>query len=184
MRSRDLLTGKITETTVASTYSNRFNSSGDPVVIESTGQPNQEVGRIVGEAVFQTLQNLYTTDQRPGTSSIEVLASRMPTASAPRSEAQTTQWRSPAPSEPTPESNGPTSQRRTRQAPRGSTHNPPPLDSFQFTAKNNEMFMNFVFGEVENSCRKTAISGEEATLWEKVVQHVDLFQIPLKDALE
>lgn len=165
------------------THSNRFNSSGDPVVIESTGQPNQEVGRIVGEAVFQTLQNLYTTDQRPGTSSIEVLASRMPTASAPSSEAQTTQWRTPAPSEPTPESNGPTSQRRSRQAPRESSHNPPPLE-FQFTAKNNEMFMNFVFGEVENSCQKTAISGEEATLWEKVVQHVDLFQIPLKDALE
>ena len=159
-------------------------------MIESTGQPNHEVGRIVGEAVFQTLQNLYTTDQRPGTSSIEVLASRTPTASTPRSEAQTTQWRTPVnlPSEPvsTPESNGmpTTSQRRTRQAPRESSRTPPPFDSFQFTAKNNEMFMNFVFGEVENSCRKTAISGEEATLWEKVVQHVDIFKIPLKAALE
>ena len=108
----------------------------------------------------------------------------MPTESAPTSEADTTQWRTPAPSEPTPESNGPTSQRRTRQAQRESAHDPPPFDSFQFTAKNNEMFMNFVFGEVENSCRKTAISGEEATLWEKVVQHVDLFQIPLKATLE
>ena len=168
----------------------RFNTSGDPVVIESMGQPNQEVGRIVGEAVFQTLQNLYSSDQRPGTSSIEVLASRMPPQNSARGESQPMQWSQPTqlPVD-TPPANlsngsfGSNPPRRTRQAPR-QTPSPPDFDSFQFTARNNETLMGFLFGEVEDSCRKTGMSGEEASLWDKIVQHVQIFKLPLKAALE
>ncbi|CAG5112965.1 Oidioi.mRNA.OKI2018_I69.chr2.g7121.t1.cds [Oikopleura dioica] len=169
---------------------NRFNSSGDPVVIESMGQPNQEVGRIVGEAVFQTLQNLYSSDQRPGTSSIEVLASRMPPQHSARGESQPMQWNQPTQlpvdTPPVNLSNGSFGSnppRRTRQAPRQAP-SPPDFDSFQFTAKNNETLMGFLFGEVEDSCRKTGMSGEEASLWDKIVQHVQIFKLPLKAALD